>query len=81
MSHLQTRASDGVEEDNHRSILGEVVIISVVNTDSATISKIHQFPGEVVRLKRTLVIELFDKVESEVGPSVAAPECWNVSWR
>ena len=70
VAHLQPGAGDGVQEHNHGSILGQVVIISIVNTGLATITQPDQLSGEVVAAQTALVILLFEEIQGKVGPLV-----------
>ena len=67
-----------MQEDDDRSVQGEMTIIRIVNGGCSPVLKVDKLSGKVISSEEALVEELLEKVESKVGPLAGAPECWNV---
>ena len=64
VADLFSRAGDCVQEDDNRSVLGEMTIIRIVNGGCSPVLKMNKLSGEIVSSEEALVEELLEKVKS-----------------
>ena len=63
VADLFSRAGDCVQEDDNRSVLGEMTIIRIVNGGCSPVLKMNKLSGKVVSSEEALVEELLEKVK------------------
>ena len=68
VADLLTRARDGVQEDDNRSVLRKMAVIREIDGGCSPVLEVYKLSGEFVSSEEALVVELLEEVESKVAP-------------